>query len=259
MKTKKIIKRHEIAGTFRGCANFTGPLYERWRRARIAKLTQIVGGTGWFENKTVLELGAARGHIGNDISKLGANVVIAEGREENLRAATTKYPHLESYILNQETNWEEFFGDRVFDLIIHWGVLYHLENWEQDLKIALNCGRKICLESEVMDSDNPYLVGVRAEVGNDQSISGWGSYPSWATIERILSENDCDFTRYDDADLNCGPYIYDWEGVNQGFFAGMAGPNLPARADRLHANGSGGQRRFWMIENFHPRNIKEEK
>ena len=21
----------------------------------------------------------------------------------------------------------------VFDLIIHWGVLYHLENWEQDL------------------------------------------------------------------------------------------------------------------------------
>jgi hypothetical protein len=90
-----------------------------------------------------------------------------------------------------------------------------------------------------MDSDDPYLVGVRRERGNDQAVGGIGSYPSWATIERILAENNCTFVRYDDEDINTGCFTYDWKESNSGSWAGNG------------CGGHGGQRRFWMIESPH--------
>ena len=214
---------------------FHSGMYKKWRTNRINKLEEILGGHHWFKNKKVLELGCAYGHTGKTLMDYVADVLFAEPRleyHEHIRG-TCKCPdciskNVSIIQLDQNSTWSLWSQ---FDLIIHWGVLYHLENWEQDLTSALNHGRNICLESEVIDSPDPFYVMHRKESGPDQSCHGKGSFPSYAAIERVIQDhpNFLSYQRYDDRSLNAGHQHYDWKAVN-------------------HAQIVAGRRRFWMIK-----------
>ena len=214
---------------------FHSNLYIEWRASRINKLEEILGGKSWFKNKQVLELGCTYGHTGKILMDYGADVLFAEPRleyHEHIRG-TCKCPecipkNVSIIQLDQNSTW---LLSQVFDLIIHWGVLYHLENWEQDLITTLNHGKNICLESEVIDSPDPFYVMHRKESGPDQSCHGKGSFPSYSAIERVVQDhpNFLSYQRYDDKSLNAGHQHYNWKAINNTDFVE-------------------GQRRFWMIQ-----------
>ena len=217
---------------------FNSPVYKNWRNNRINKLIEILGGGHWFKNKKILELGCAYGHTGKILMTYGADVVFAEPRRHyhnhilGICGCTDCLPlskDVSIIQLDQNSPWS--FKPPVFDLIIHWGVLYHLENWEQDLINTLDHGVKICLESEVLDSDHPFGIRHRREAGPDQSCHGIGSFPSYASIERVIQDhpNFISYQRYDDASINAGHQHYDWKPTNDG-------RAIP------------GRRRFWMIQ-----------
>lgn len=249
---------------FYGNPAFDESPYVEWRESRINKLIQILGGKEWFVEKEILEVGCAHGQTGIYLKSLGAKVTFAEGRPEFLEITKQRSnasghilkqqfwsltndpvrqiqsppppqpPLLGSYIiLDQDQDWSEVFGDKKFDLIVHWGVLYHLEHWKRDLEITIKHAHKICLETEVTDSTDPDLVVTRAEQGSDQAIHGVGSYPSVAAIEKVFVDNGCQFKRFDNTDINFGPYQYDWAPQNTG---------------RPSHHYAGGQRRYWMID-----------
>ena len=237
--------------------------YEGWRHARITKLISILGGENYFKGKRVLELACGFGHTGEILAGLGAEVVFAEGRELHV-LHTSKFhsPQGNGVIrLNQNEKWdlsqpvgydqyvrygktlgvstmEAWPGSiekATFDLIIHWGVLYHLEYWQQDLECALQHTDLMCLESEIADSiDDTYDTKVSeswpdgAIPGSASGTGAYGSRPSAAHVEKVLRELGCTFVRYDDADLNFRYHKYDWEVQN----TGTAPP---------------GQRRFWLV------------
>jgi hypothetical protein len=121
--------------------------------------------------------------------------------------------------------------DGGFDLILHWGVLYHLDDWRRDLKDALDRTSLLCLETEIWDSPDPTFEHKREESSKlyDQALNGIGTIMSASCIEGYLSSLGASVVRYQDADLNAGPMKYDWEegSIPHGF--------------------SMGQRRFWMI------------
>ena len=170
--------------------------YKEWRRTRIAKLTTILGGEGWFKGKEVLELAAGYGHIGLELKELGANVTFTDGRELHVTEIKLRVERSPVILLDQDREWNL---NKKFDLIIHWGVLYHLDQWQRDLQTTMQHGDLICLESEIADTTDPnwdprIIEGWYDGALGDKTIVGSpgrmpiGSRPSAEHVEKIIQE-----------------------------------------------------------------------
>jgi SAM-dependent methyltransferase len=186
--------------------------YVDWRKKRIDKLVSILG-HDFFKEATILELGCGYGHVGKYfIDTYNSDVTFCEGSSRNVRGFKKVNPDKELIILDQDTRYNL---KKKFDLIIHWGVLYHLKNWKQDLRYCLNHSNLISLETETMDSDKLHHKLKRKEnSANDQAINGIGVRVPATVIEKHLSSLGCTYTRYDDEDLNSKDHRYDWEVTN---------------------------------------------
>jgi len=201
--------------------------YVEWRRTRIAKLEQIFG-REFFKGKTVLECGAGNGKIGKFLrEEWGADVQFTEGRPELVAEICRNNPGAIVHQVNHERPW----GIGKFDFIIHWGLLYHLNKWREDLAESvahLNPGGVLALESEVLDYDDireqKESEGVELD---DQALWGVGTQMTPSAVEAELRKLNLKFKRYDDTDLNAHFHHYDWDANNTGFCRY-------------------GQRRFWI-------------
>jgi len=202
--------------------------YTDWRIKRFDKIISIFG-EEFFKDKTMLELGAGFGENGKMFEELGAKVTYAEARKEHLDVLLERNSQTETILLDQDRSWNL---NRKFDIIIHWGVLYHLNNWKQDLTCALSHSNLIFLESEVCRSNNPNLEIKQYECGYDQAINNIGSRPSAIMIENYLTSLGCKIDRYDDAELNSSFHTYNWS------------VPTPSPEDYIE-----GYRRFWIIRN----------
>jgi hypothetical protein len=82
-------------------------------------------GSDFFKDKKILELGSHNGYIGNFFQKeLGADVTCVEGRFENVMLMYFDYPNLKIVQKNMDSkDWD--LGK--FDIIINFGLYYHLE------------------------------------------------------------------------------------------------------------------------------------
>lgn len=200
--------------------------YKEWRDSRLKKLLSLTE----FKNKTVLELGCGHGDIGLALEEHGAIVTYAEGREEHL--VSLRQLGKDVVCLNQEESWNL---NRTFDIVIHFGVLYHLKNWKQDLKISLAHAKEtMFLESLVTNSSNPeYEVQIEEPADYDQSMIGIGSRVSASHIESVLTPYQ--YQRFDDPDLDSGAHQYSW----------IVNKNFPEHCwGEKYTN----YRRFWMIK-----------
>ena len=206
---------------------FDGHYYE-WRARRVRKAIEIIGSRRLARSR-VLELGCGYGDIGIALWQIGAEVTFSDARQEHLDELMRRYPEIarrERVVrIDQETPWSL---DQRFDLVIHFGLLYHLRNWRLSLDRSLAHSDAMLLESEVADSDDPSVDIAVPESGFDQAFGGQGSRPSAAAIEAHLRRSGCRFLRFDDAHLNAAFHRYDWVVGNTG--------------EHPH-----GQRRFWLV------------
>lgn len=184
--------------------------YVLWRKTRIAKLKRIFG-IGFFKNKSVLELGAGTGLVGKFLrERWGANVTFTEGRVKLIQKIRENNPKSRIVLMDHDLPWKL---NKQFDFIIHWGLLYHLDNWQQDLMCAvkhLALDGILALESEVLDSNELEEIKVIEDAGDDQSLYTHGSRPSASMIEDHMRLLNLEFKRYDDTDLNAHTHRYDW-------------------------------------------------
>ena len=182
--------------------------YKEWRKKRIKFLVKVLG-KDWFANKKLIEFGSGNGEISNFFKDIGSNVICCEGREELVKDIKRRHPNFETILLDNDTDWDDTFREKQFDLAIHWGLLYHLENWDRDLINVLKIAKIICLESEVFPSNEDFIFK-RKEFGHDQSIHNTGTYISSSKIEKIFIERNLKFKRFDSKDLNTSRYKYNW-------------------------------------------------
>jgi cyclopropane fatty-acyl-phospholipid synthase-like methyltransferase len=203
--------------------------YTLWRKSRITKLEQIFG-KEYFRNKSVLEVAAGNGKIGKFLcEEWGANVTFTDGRQALIDEIKQNNPESRAILVDHDAEWD--LGER-FDFIIHWGLLYHLDNWQQDLRCTINhlkLGGVLALESEVIDSSEDEEIKSNEPASmDDQSLYGLGTYPSALRVENQLKKMNLEFKRYDDTDLNADFHHYDWVLKN----------TMKFRC---------GQRRFWIV------------
>lgn len=179
-------------------------LYATWREKRIALIIKLFG-EDYFRGKTLLEVGAGGGQTALYFKSLGAIVTITEGRDENFKLIRQNDPDVECYCMNQDEGWLPLSG-RKFDIIIHWGVLYHLNDWQVDLLETtdhLAPEGLLFLESEVLTGADP-TAQVRVSEPNhwDQAMSGLAWRMSASFVEAFMENLGFSYDRYDDPDLN---------------------------------------------------------
>lgn len=175
--------------------------YINWQLNRVLFLINLMG-RDFFQGKKMLELGSYQGGITQMFHNLGANITGVEGSKKNLGFAKNKYPHL-TFIEGDcdDTTWRY---DEKYDIIIHWGLLYHLKTPKESI---LNCIAHcdiLCLETLVVDSNLQTCELVDEDNINlsDQALNGKGSRFSASYIEQILTDAGTRWTRYDNESLD---------------------------------------------------------
>ena len=211
--------------------------YNRWRETRVRKLEQLFG-SDWFKGKHVLELACAYGNIGLYLKNLGAIVTFADARQEHLDVVLEKDPTATTVLLDQDTNWDL---NRKFDLILHFGVLYHINNWQQDLKSTLQHAPLVILESAVAKTSQYFDFKLHEESeGGQNAFNGIGSMLSATTIESYLISLGHIVERHDDPALNTRRYFYDWVAED----VALSDITVSSFEDEAIYGG----RRFWVIK-----------
>jgi hypothetical protein len=194
-----------------------------WNTKRLNKLYSILG-KEWFTGKSVLEVGCGHGENGKSLMELGAHVTFTDGRPVHVNFLLQS--GFDAYVMDQDQPWT-IEGD--YDLVLHWGVLYHTNDWRRDVKDALDRAPLVCLETEIWGSDDPNFEHKRDENCSlyDQALNGIGTIMSARCFEDYVTSLGVEFERYDDPSLDSGTMRYSWDAGTNGFIIG--------------------QRRFWML------------
>jgi len=203
--------------------------YEMWIQRRVQKLFQIYGIE--FQGKKVLELGSGIGSIGSILCDLGADVIGLEGRKTNCNIAKLRFRNLKNYRIVQCDLEQDFCHFGEFDLIVNFGLVEVIQNFEQLLSCCMDMSDYTILETLVCDSIDPHMVGfvdMCSDEHCDWPLSGKSPRPSPAYIERLFLERGFEVHRHFDSDLNTDIHVYDWQHDNNG---------------TTH----GGLRRFWSF------------
>jgi len=200
-----------------------GVHYPPWRVTRLKKLESLFGAE-FFAGKKILEIGAGLGIIGAHIrDNWGGDVYFTEGRSELVEKINSS----KAFLVDHDDFWSLPYK---FDFIIHWGTLYHLDEWKADLEITvshLTPDGILAYEGEILDSAEDEEVKVNEPNGDDQALWGIGTRPSALAVENELKRLGLSFERYDDEDLNTEHQNYTWKLTDS----------------KVWKNG---QRRFWI-------------
>jgi SAM-dependent methyltransferase len=172
-----------LAGYYSGKSIFELGFYRESELTRLMNLFAHVDMEKWRGLK-VLEVGAGIGHIGSVFTQLGFDVTSTDGRPEYVERM--KAQGKKSFVLDLDKTGVDQVGD--FDIILSFGVLYHLTEPEYFLQ---SCGRRakvLLLETAVCDSSEPVIhrvVEPKGWRGRDQALNEFGCRPSPAWVEQI--------------------------------------------------------------------------
>ena len=177
ISTMSPIERHIYLNTVFDDTNIFHPQYLEWTMKRINKILELYG-LDFFKNKRILELGGGIGDIGGFFAELGAEVLSLEGRLMNVVLAQLKNSRIKNYKCRQFNLENDFSEFGKFDLIINFGLVYHLKNVEKHLNCCAKMADNILLETVVCDStDSSKIILVDDPEGNDEALDGTGSRP----------------------------------------------------------------------------------
>lgn len=196
---------------------FNGPLYREAELARLANLFAHADLDRW-RGLRVLEVGAGLGHLGDALRQVGFDVTSSDGRPEHvekMRAAGK-----EAVVIDLDAiEPEQLTG---YDLVLSFGVLYHLAEPERFLNLCGEHARVLLLETAVLDRTEPVLQMVResrGRRGQDQALDSKACRPSPAWVEETCRTAGFDSVRDISTPLaNWSVGIFDWEARDDGSF-----------------------------------------
>jgi SAM-dependent methyltransferase len=179
--------------------------YIDWRESRMNGVKKFIL-PDYFKAKTLLELGCGNADVGNMFYELGATVTSSDARKEHLDVVNEKYPQIKTLLIDCDNDSIQ----EKYDVIVHWGVLYHIKEVESHLENTMQNCDVLLLETEVSDSDDKEFYIEVDEDGYDQAFNKKGIRPSQMYIESILEKNGFQYKLIKDPILNTENHFYDW-------------------------------------------------
>lgn len=207
--------------------------HEDWCNKRLQKIINIFG-KSWFLDKKVLELGACRGDMGIELLKIGADVTFTDVRTQHLKDITNQLQEFSFQpSINVIDHEKDYDLKETFDLTIHFGLLYNLQNWKNDLRCAVSHSKIMMLETVVDPSAGLANAGQYEPLPQNYPYGPHSSSKmtpfTQEDVEKELSSLRCKYLRFDETELNSSGWlvkgmminhIYDWtyEKYNSGFY-----------------------------------------
>ena len=174
---------------------FNSSVYQEINDKRIKHLASLDIS---FDQKTILELGSGPGDLTEYFLSKGAYVTSIDGREENIRESHRKF--------KDNHKWSGFVYDLEeqiapldihYDIIIAYGILYHLSNPKKFLRRIKNINADLfllstCVTSEFHIEDETSDLNLLQEPSSNgtQALHGMGCRPNrkwlWEQLSRIF-------------------------------------------------------------------------
>lgn len=164
-----------------GVECFDTPAARELNRARLDHVQSLE--LAW-NGKSVLDVGCGVGHLAQFFAEKGCRVVGVDGRAENIGSLRNRYPGLEAHVADVEG---DLSGLGVFDIVLAYGLLYHLENPVLGLRnIAAVCRELLLLETVVCDHRLPLVLWDDETKSCSQALRGVGCRPTPAFVTMML-------------------------------------------------------------------------
>jgi len=194
---------------------FQSPVYLEARASRLRNLFHHVA-PQTLRGRSVLETGCGTGEIGEEFVRLGCQVVSVDAVPQYVAELKRNYPNREAHVMDLD-NWDPTPLGK-FDIVVCFGLLYHLCRPTAFLAACARIAGDIFLETQVCDSEelSCYLV---SEKGADQAFSPLGCRPTPGWIRLIMNHFGFEVRDISSPLANWGgisPSVFDWEPRNDG-------------------------------------------
>jgi FkbM family methyltransferase len=135
--------------------------------------------------KTALDAGAGVGFFSQTLADCGLSVRGFDGRSENVAEARKRFPHIPFELIDLEDRSILALGK--FDLVLCFGLLYHLENPLLAVRHLRALTEKcLLLESMCVPDDKPTMLLREEPRECDQSLTDVACYPSEDSLIKML-------------------------------------------------------------------------
>jgi FkbM family methyltransferase len=134
---------------------------------------------------TALDAGCGLGFFAQVLQECGLNVRAFDGREENVEEARRRYPAIPFERGDiQDPNIARF---GVSDLVLCFGLLYHLENPLLAIRhLRELTGKALLLESMCLPEDKPWMLLREERSLEDQSLTDLAFYASEGCLAKMM-------------------------------------------------------------------------
>src|SRR5713226_7194742 len=160
--------------------------YRRLIEARGETILRIVKGLKpALELCNAVDAGCGVGFFSQTLSECGLNVCGFDGRAENVAEARRRFPHIPFEQGDIEERGVLELGR--FDLVLCFGLLYHLENPLRAIRNLRGLTEKcLLLESMCLPEEKPSMLLREEPRQEDQGLRDMACYPSEGSLVKML-------------------------------------------------------------------------
>lgn len=135
--------------------------------------------------RTAIDVGCGMGFFCEVLHSLGLQVTGVDGRQENAEEAQRRYPGIPFRVINAEQAELAELGK--FDLVLCFGLLYHLENPLRAIRnLHALTGKVLLAESMCYPGKDPMLALVDETRFEDQGLNFFALYPTEACLVKMF-------------------------------------------------------------------------
>lgn len=165
---------------------FDAKQYERYNSTRAAAAGDALAELrGQLQLCTAIDVGCGFGYISAFLHSLGFQVTAVDGRTENVLEARKRSPDVRFETANAEDTALRAMGQ--FDLVLCFGLLYHLENPFLAIRnLHALTSELLLIESMVFPGTEPIMGLVDEPQAEDQSLNRIAFYPTEACLVKML-------------------------------------------------------------------------
>lgn len=138
-----------------------------------------------LELSTALDAGCGVGFFAKILQDAGLSVQAFDGRQRNVDEAIRRFPQIP--FERRDIEDSSILGLGVFDLVLCFGLLYHLENPLLAIRhLHALTARLLLVESVIFPGDRPVMALVDEGRTEDQGLNHFAFYPTEACLAKML-------------------------------------------------------------------------
>jgi SAM-dependent methyltransferase len=134
--------------------------------------------------RSVLDVGCGVGYFAASLRDMGFEVTAVDAREANISEARRRHPGIDFRVADVEDPQLASLGR--FDVVLSFGLLYHLENPFRTMRsLYALTGKLLLVESICLPEETPLLLLFDEPAGEDQSLHAVSCYPSEGALVKM--------------------------------------------------------------------------